>query len=153
MPKTIQKVIRTLTPYVHYLKKLPKLFWAGVGLIGLGIALLTAFILNMGANQTTKATTSIGHIPNQAVVQVTAGGFVPATLLVAPNTEVTWVNEDVKPHLVAADPYPSHSELPALVSPRALGQKETYSFLFAKTNTVHYHDDLNPMLNGVVQVK
>lgn len=88
-----------------------------------------------------------------AVVQITPQGFSPQSLSVAPGTKVVWVNTDSRPHLVAADPYPTHAELPALVAPRALGQRETYSFIFTKPRTVHYHDDLNPTLGGVIIVR
>jgi plastocyanin len=87
-----------------------------------------------------------------AVVEINAGGFTPATIKVQPGTKVVWVNKDQAPHQIAADPYPSHAELPALVSPRATGFNQTYSFVFTKTRTLHYHDELNPTLEGVVEV-
>jgi plastocyanin len=90
--------------------------------------------------------------PPIAVIEVTHDGFVPATLHVVPGTKVVWVNSDVAPHRIAADPYPSHSELPALVAPKALGQKQTYSFTFTKARTVHYHDELNPTLEASITV-
>lgn len=93
-----------------------------------------------------------GKPPAMAVIEITTSGFVPSTLRVQANTDVVWVNEDSAPHMPAADPYPSHSSLPALVAPRALGQKETYSFLFTKPGTVHYHDDLVPTWTGTVEV-
>lgn len=91
--------------------------------------------------------------PTVAVIEITPTGFVPSTLTVPANAKVVWVNEDAMPHLPAADPYPSHSSLPNMVAPRALGQKETYSFLFTKAQTIHYHDDLNPTEVGTVVVR
>ena len=88
-----------------------------------------------------------------AVIEITPSGFLPSTLAVQADTDVTWVNEDVMPHLPAADPYPTHASLRDLVAPKALGQKETYSFLFTRHETVHYHDDLNPTLVGTVEVR
>jgi|SRR5579872_1896462 len=93
------------------------------------------------------------NVKHHAVIQITASGFVPSTLKVQSNTEVTWVNEDTAPHLVAADPYPTHSDLPSLVSPKALGNKESYTYLFTKPRTIHYHDDLHPLLSGSIVVK
>lgn len=115
-----------------------------IGLVWLGVA--------VWHKPPAKPAGSLGP-PATAVVEITPTGFLPQTIAVSPNTEVIWVNEDVMPHLPAADPYPSHSELPNLVAPRALGQQETYSFLFTKKGTVHYHDDLRPTLTGVVEVR
>lgn len=91
--------------------------------------------------------------PAVAVIEITASGFVPGTLSVNANTNVVWVNEDVMPHLPAADPYPSHSSLPDLVAPRALGIKETYTFHVSHAETINYHDDLNPVDVGTVVVR
>lgn len=88
-----------------------------------------------------------------AVIEITPTGFVPSTLNVQPNTNVVWINEDVNPHLPAADPYPTHASLPNLVAPRALGQKETYTFKVSKPETIHYHDDVNPTLAGTIVVE
>lgn len=119
----------------------------GIGLFGLGLM----------SHSTTKHTTTVsqGQAPAAAVtvVQITPSGFLPDTIAVNANTKVVWVNEDVMPHLPAADPYPSHTSLPNFVAPRALGQRETYSYLFTKSETIHYHDDLNPTVTGTVEVR
>lgn len=91
--------------------------------------------------------------PAVAVIEITPSGFVPSTLTVNPNTDVVWVNEDVAPHLPAADPYPSHSSLPSLVPSRALGQHESYTYRVTHPETIHYHDDLQPTLIGTVVVR
>jgi plastocyanin len=87
-----------------------------------------------------------------AVIEITSSGFIPSTLQVNAGTKVVWVNYDQSPHQVAADPYPSHSELPALVAPKALGYKQTYSFIFTKVRTIHFYDELNPTWQGTVEV-
>lgn len=91
--------------------------------------------------------------PAVAVIEITPSGFVPSTLTVNPNTDVVWVNEDMAPHLPAADPYPSHSSLPSLVPSRALGQHESYTYRVTHPETIHYHDDLQPTLIGTVVVR
>ena len=123
------------------------------GLILLVVIVCGIVILNL--NQSAGGTNAKHQTspPAIAVVEITPSGFVPSTISVAANSEVVWVNEDVMPHLPAADPYPTHSSLPSLVAPRALGQKETYSFLFTKAATLHYHDDINPTLVGTVVVR
>ncbi len=106
-----------------------------------------------GHHHTTSTGRSHTSKSAMAVVEITPSGFLPSTLAVQPNTNVVWVNEDVMPHLPAADPYPTHTSFPDLVAPKALGQKETYSFLFTKAETVRYHDDLNPTMTGTVEVR
>ena len=128
-------------------------FWCVVGgLILLILIVCGVLILRLNQAGPTDATQH-GTPPAIAVIEITSSGFVPSTVSVAPNTDVVWVNEDVMPHLPAADPYPSHSSLPNLVAPRALGQKETYRFLFTKAQTVHYHDDIDPTETGTIEVR
>jgi len=122
-----------------------------VGLVIIGTVL--GIWLHHGHNTTNTGKSKGTSSPTTAVIEITPSGFLPSTIAVSPNTNVVWVNEDVMPHLPAADPYPTHAELPALVASRALGQKETYTFLFTKKETVHYHDDLSPTMTGTVEVR
>lgn len=97
--------------------------------------------------------TSVVKAAPVAVIEITPTGFIPSTLEVNTGTKVVWVNYDQLPHQVAADPYPSHSELPALVAPKALGYKQTYSFIFTRTGTIHFYDELNPTWQGTVEIE
>jgi plastocyanin len=87
-----------------------------------------------------------------AVVEITKTGFIPASLTVKTGTKVVWVNYDQMPHQIAADPYPSHSELSTLFAPKALGYKQTYSYIFTKARTIDYCDQLNPTMQGEIEV-
>ncbi len=87
-----------------------------------------------------------------ATVEITANGFIPSTLKVQVGTKVIWVNYDQAPHQIAADPYPTHSDLPALIAPKALGYKQTYSFIFTKARTIYYYDEINPTWQGSIVV-
>ena len=129
----------------------PKLLAAGGAIIVIGIVWAIVGLVTHTAHP--KTASSSAKPPTTAVIEITPSGFLPQTIAVNPNTQVVWVNEDVMPHLPAADPYPSHKQLPQLVAPRALGQKETYSFTFTKAGTIHYHDDLEPTVVGVVEVR
>lgn len=125
------------------------------------IGLLVAFIISaivlvltsQGAKATSSAKSKPLPAPTIAVVEITATGFVPNTLAVNPNTKVIWINEDAMPHLPAAGPYPTRADMPNLIAPRALGQKETYSFLFTKAGTIQYDDNLDPSLSGTIEVR
>jgi plastocyanin len=122
-------------------------------IVFIGIIIGIASLLNMRSHPGTVNTSQKKIPPSIAVIEITPTGFLPSTISVSPNTKVVWVNEDVNPHLPAADPYPDHSSLPSLVAPRALGIKETYSFLVTKVGTIQYHDDLKPTLTGTIEIK
>jgi plastocyanin len=128
----------------------PRLLIGLLPIVIVGIGIVIALVHKPPTNNHTPGTSGK---PATAVVEITSSGFMPQTIAVKPNTNVVWVNEDVMPHLPAADPYPTHANLPSLVAPRALGKKETYSYLFTKAGTVHYHDDLHPTLTGEVEVR
>src|ERR1019366_2565212 len=116
---------------IKRIHRLPKdlmiLLVAFVIVIALGVFLLAHALF---------PTTSVVKAAPIAVIEITASGFIPTTLQVNAGTKVVWVNYDQLPHQIAADPYPSHSELPALVAPKALGYKQTYSFIFTKPGTI-----------------
>jgi len=88
-----------------------------------------------------------------ATVQITADGFEPATLSVAPGTTVTWVNADDAPHQVASNPHPEHTDLSGLDSSQPIAAEQSYSFTFNETGTFGYHDHLQPTTNGMITVK
>jgi plastocyanin len=132
---------------IKRIHRLPKdlmiLLVAFVVVIVLGVFLLIHAIF---------PSTSVIKAAPIAVIEITTSGFIPSTLQVNAGTKVVWVNYDQLPHQIAADPYPSHSELPALVAPKALGYKQTYSFIFTKVRTIHFYDELNPTWQGTVEV-
>ena len=101
----------------------------------------------------TKTNNATNTAPRTAQVLITSKGFVPASLTVTPNTIVEWQSNDATTtHIVAANPYPTHSSLPGLVSPQ-LGNGAHYQYTFATVGTFNYHDDLNPTTNGTIIVK
>src|SRR5487761_1577732 len=145
------KLHNTTGGWLAFVQKPPVLFGGFVALVLVLVA--GGLALWQPWQQPTKHQATTTPAPTVAVIEITPTGFVPSTLTVPAGAKVVWVNEDVMPHLPAADPYPTHSSLPSLVAPRALGQKETYSFLFTKAATLHYHDDINPTLVGTVVVR
>ncbi len=102
---------------------------AAVGLLLLASALVVSLsskqpAVNVPVSQASGPT---------ALVTITPDGFVPSTLSVTTGTKVVWLNQDVMPHRIAANPYPTRSDLPELYAPKALGEKQTYSFTFYQT--------------------
>lgn len=128
-------------------------------LVGLLVVLVIAggiwLLADHSSTSSTMATSKTKALPPPAtaVIEITSAGFIPSTLAIHADTKVVWVNEDVMPHLPAAGPYPTRADMPNLVAPRALGDKETYSFLFTKTGTIQYDDNLNPSLTGTIEIR
>jgi plastocyanin len=91
--------------------------------------------------------------PQIATVSLTKDGFAPSTVTIKAGNIVEWTSsDDAGTHIVAANPLKVHSELPSLVSTQ-LGQGAIYRYKFTKAGTYHYHDEVNPQLNGTVVVK
>jgi plastocyanin len=80
-----------------------------------------------------------------AVVEITKDGFVPQTIRVVKGTQVTWINQDTKPHWVISDPHPTHHTLSTLNSGQALMPQDSFSYTFESQGTFSYHDELNPL--------
>jgi plastocyanin len=88
----------------------------------------------------------------KAVIQITASGFVPATLAVKAGTQVVWQNTDAAPHAVASNPYPTNSSVPGLNSKTIL-PGGSYSYITPKSSKIDYHDDTQPVLGGTIMVE
>jgi plastocyanin len=90
---------------------------------------------------------------NAVEVVITATGFSPATVTVAPGMTVTFVNTDTKGHQVASSPHPVHTGLPGFDSRTPIPPGGKYSFTFMQAGTFGYHDHLAPEMRGTVTVK
>lgn len=123
---------------------------ATLGLISLGLVFATS-----NGSQHDRNSTGIANSSKQPEIQIeiTNDGFVPATVIVPKGAHVSWVNKDTNPHQVAANPFPSHAELPGLYTKTPIGPDSEYSYTFDKAGTVNYHDQLNPTVNGVIVVE
>jgi plastocyanin len=101
----------------------------------------------------TKPTAKTVSVEDTASIEITAKGFVPATLSVKSGTLVTFTNKDKKAHQPASDPHPAHDSLPGFDSQTKLQKGQSYSFLFDKEGTYTYHDHLNSLeFKGTVVV-
>lgn len=80
-------------------------------------------------------------------------GFLPGTVLITPDTTVTWLNQGDEPVWVASNPHPDHDGLPGLDAGEPIFPGETYSYTFTETGEHSYHDHLNPETNGTVIVE
>ena len=84
-------------------------------------------------------------------VSISQQGFSPKSVQVKLGDMVTWINNGTSEHEIAADPFPTKTSLPGLDSGQmSIGQ--SYQFKFTTPGTYTYHDQLNPLLSGVVVV-
>ena len=126
-----------------------KIYIAAVILVILLIGIVVMFITRKPQSTTTPA------VPvAQATVTINNAGFIPATIKIQQGQQVVWINTDTKDHQISADPHPSHSSLPALSETSKLLSEESMSFIFEKSGTYTYHDELPPLtLKGTVIVE
>lgn len=87
-----------------------------------------------------------------ALVSITAEGFVPQTIQIKPGQAVIWQNDDVSPHVVASNPYPTNDAFPELNSQENIEPGNSFSFVFSDEGTYGYHDNLHPERSGTVIV-
>jgi plastocyanin len=109
----------------------------------LALVLITGLIVYVVNQNTFKPAT--GDPSRTAQVTITDNGFSPATLHVALGTQVTWTNNGKTVYQVASDPHPAHNSISGFKSDIKLMAGDSYSFIFEKSGTYHYHDEQAPL--------
>ncbi|MFA6553384.1 MAG: hypothetical protein WCT27_03075 [Patescibacteria group bacterium] len=108
---------------------------------------------NNNLSQTLNSSNAVTVVrPAAKTVWIMDGSFNPSVVTIAAGETITWVNKDLINRKIAADPHPSGSSLPTLLSDE-LGQNETYTYTFTTAGTWGYHDYLNPIKSGQIIVK
>jgi plastocyanin len=91
-----------------------------------------------------------------ATITITAAGVSPSTVTVAPGSRVTFVNNDSRPHDMASDPHPAHTDCPAVsVGFLQAGQSATTQNLNT-VRTCSFHDHNQPdvqSLQGSIRIQ
>jgi plastocyanin len=82
---------------------------------------------------------------NQVVIDSFA--FAPATLTVAPGTQVVWINRDEEPHTVTSADGGRTFKSPAL------GTDDKFTFTFAQPGTYKYFCSIHRYMAGTIVVK
>lgn len=81
--------------------------------------------------------------PGGTTITITAAGVSPKELTVSPGSRVTFVNNDTRPHEMASDPHPDHTDCPEINDVGFLepGQsRQTGTLNAAKTCGFHDHN-------------
>jgi plastocyanin len=109
-------------------------------LFGLAIGALVAASAGTGtAQQLAKA------MPTEITIDNFA--FAPATLTIAPGTQVTWINHDDEPHTVVS----ATKEQP--FKSQALDTDDKFSFVFDKPGIYKYFCSIHSHMIGTIVVK
>ena len=91
-----------------------------------------------------------------ATITITAAGVSPSTVTVSAGSRVTFVNNDSRPHDMASDPHPVHTDCPAVnVGFLQAGQSGTTQNLNT-VRTCGFHDHNQPdvtSLQGTIRVQ
>jgi len=124
-----------------------KLMIAGTSLVLL-LAIAAGVLINITSHQS-NTTRTLSH--TTVAVDITDSGFIPSDILVKPGTQVIWTNTSSSNQQIAANPYPTHTTLPALFS-STIPPHSTYAYTFEKVGHWGYQDFLHPTVNGTVRV-
>ena len=91
-------------------------------------------------------------------ITITSSGVSPKSITVARGSQVTFVNNDSRPHDMASDPHPTHRSCPEIedgIGFMSAGQtKLTANLNTARTCGYHDHnDDRNTSLQGTIVIQ
>ena len=91
-----------------------------------------------------------------ATITITAAGVSPSSVTVSPGQRVTFVNNDSRPHDMASDPHPAHTDCPEVnVGFLQAGQGGTTQNLNT-VRTCGFHDHNQPdvrSLQGTIRIQ
>jgi len=131
----------------------------------LKLAAFGAALLLIGGGCSKEGQLSITEEPVQAnrpvqstmyPLTINPEGVTPKELTIAVGDTVEFRNSDVKPHWLASNPHPSHTDYPEFDPKAALAPGSVWSFKFTKAGTWKFHDHLNgrdTKFQGTVIVK
>jgi plastocyanin len=137
---------------------------ARIQLVGLAaVVALAALVAACGGSSTSPSDSGSGGGssttpgPIAATITITASGVSPKSVTIPVGSSVNFVNNDSKPHDMASDPHPVHTDCPPinLVGILSPGQsRATAAMSPARTCGFHDHnDDTNTSLRGTIVVQ
>lgn len=119
--------------------------------VGLALIAIIVLVVAVSAAVFYKTASRSDGSTRTAQINITANGFESENLIIKRGTKVVWTNNDNNIHQVAANPYPTHEDLPGLVS-EILNEGQSYEYTFGEAGVFNYHDAINPTTNGSIEV-
>jgi len=136
---------------------------AGRWIVAIGVAVLTAAC---GSSSPTSPSTGGsggggtgggGGTTTGTTFTITSSGVSPRTLTVPVGTRVMFVNNDSRPHDMASNPHPEHTDCPAINDVgflQANQSRQTGNLTVARTCGFHDHDQpTNTSLQGSIVIQ
>jgi len=101
-------------------------------------------------------TTPVNPSANDATITITSTGLTPKRVEIKAWSHVTFVNQDVRPHVVSSDPVPTHTDCPPINQVGYLNPGESRTTgTMNEPRTCGFHDHLNendPTYTGQIVV-
>jgi|SRR3989344_6382549 len=88
-----------------------------------------------------------------ATISITDDGFVPEELQVQKGTKLIFTNNGQSPHWPASNLHPTHGIYPEFDPQQPIEPGGEWSFVFDKVGSWRYHDHINPILRGTINVE
>jgi plastocyanin len=110
-----------------------------------------------GGDSTTSPTPNPGGSTGGATITITTNGVSPQNVTVVRGAQVTFVNNDNRPHEIRSDPHPSHGDCPeinqvGLVQPG--NNRQTGNLMTVRNCGFHDHADAsNTSLQGTIRIQ
>lgn len=90
----------------------------------------------------------------EITIEITKTGFFPSTVKVKKGSQLTWLNQDTKPHQIKSDPHPADNLYPFLNTEEQLMPNESVSIPIEQSGIFTYHDENNPLIfKGIIIVQ
>jgi plastocyanin len=125
-----------------------KATWGGCVAAAIAAAAVSCGKSDTGTNPTPTPTNTIS---------ITANGVTPKTIAVALGSQVTFINNDSRPHFMQSDPHPEHTDCPEINQVGVLnpGQsRQTGNLNTARNCGFHDHDNFeNNSLKGTITIQ
>ena len=124
---------------------------------GRTIAVVTAIVLSLSCGGGASPPTEPTNPTPTNTITITASGVSPKDVQINAGTRVLFVNNDSRPHNMASDPHPEHSDCTEInqVGLLAVGQsRETGNLNAVRTCRFHDHDLPNSTsLTGAIVIR
>jgi plastocyanin len=105
---------------------------------GLGVLIAALAVASCGG------TTPVNPSANDATITITSTGLTPKRVEIKAWSHVTFVNQDVRPHVVSSDPVPTHTDCPPINQVGYLNPGESRTTgTMNEPRTCGFHDHLN----------